>query len=175
MTAKAWLVTHPETKMDKDGRVHGRLDPPLSESGARHADRIGKSFKGKGVKAIHASPRLRAQQTAQAIHKHTGAPIQTHGELTPWDLGNLSGAKSASVKPVLDFFSNHPNKPIPSGESKADVLARYKKFMRGVKAGDVIAGHSQHVLALDHVQKGGDPAKVPMFGSKAGQVKEFKP
>lgn len=174
MAGKAWLVTHPETKLDKQGKVHGRLDPPLSESGARHADRIGKSLKGKGITQIHASPRLRAQQTAQAIAKHTGAKVTTHDELTPWDLGNLSGARTSAVKPLLDYFSNHPERSIPSGESKSAVLGRYKKFMKGVKAGHAIVGHSQHSLALDHVQKGGNAAKVPMFGGQAGEVREIE-
>lgn len=172
--AKAHLITHPETDMDKQGRVHGKLDPPLSYSGRNHAERIGKSLKGKGIKAIHASPRARAQETAQAISKHTGAPIHTHAELIPWDLGNLSGAKTHSVKPLLDYFTNHPDKKIPSGESKSDVLKRYKSFMKGLKGGDAIVGHSQHSLALEHVQKGGDAKKVPMFGGKAGEVKEIE-
>ncbi len=171
MAAKAWLITHPETEMDKQGKVHGKLDPPLSDSGKRHAERIGKSLKGKGIKAIHSSPRVRAQQTAQAVSKHTGAPVKTHPDLIPWDLGNLSGAKTSAVKPLLDYFTNHPDRPIPSGESKSAVLGRYKRFMKGVKPGDAIVGHSQHSLALEHAQKGGDAAKVPMFGGKAGQVR----
>lgn len=169
--AKAWLITHPETDMDKQGKVHGHLDPPLSHSGRIKADTIGKSLKGKGIKAIHASPRKRAQETAEAISKHTGAKVSTHDDLIPWDLGRLSGARTSSVKPVLDYFSNHPDKPIPSGESKSAVLGRYKRFMRGVKDGDAIVGHSQHSLALQHVQKGGDMSKVPMFGGKAGEVR----
>lgn len=172
--AKAWLITHPETEMDKQGKVHGKLDPPLSYSGQQHAERIGKSLKGKGIKQIHASPRLRAQQTARVIAKHTGAGIKTHDELIPWNLGNLSGAKTSAVKTLLDYFTNHPDRPIPSGESKNAVLGRYKKFMGSVKGGDAIVGHSQHSLALEHVRKGGNAAKVPMFGGKAGEVREIE-
>lgn len=171
MAGKAWLITHPETELDKQGKVHGRLDPELSHSGKQHAERIGRSLRNKGVKAIHASPRKRAQQTAQVISKHTGAKVQTHDGLIPWDLGNLSGATTRAVKPLLDYFTNHPDRPIPSGESKSAVLSRYKKFMGKVKDGDAIVGHSQHSLALEHVQKGGDMAKVPMFGGKAGEVR----
>lgn len=173
MAGKAYLVTHPETDVDKAGRVHGRLDPPLSASGSRHADRIGKALKGK-VKHIHASPRQRAQQTAQAIAKHTGAKITTHDELIPWDLGQLSGARTSAVRPLLDYFTNHPDRPIPSGESKQSVLKRYKSFMGKVKPGAAIVGHSQHALALEHVRKGGDASKVPMFGGKAGEIKEIE-
>lgn len=173
MKGKAWLITHPKTDLDKQGKVHGKLDTPLSHEGRQHAERIGKSLKGKGIKAIHASPRVRAQETAKAISRHTGAPIHSHAELVPWNLGNLSGAKAHSVKPLLDYFSNHPDRPVPSGEAKSAVLARYKQFMRTIKDGDAIVGHSQHSLALEHVQKGGDAAKVPMFGGKAGEVRQI--
>lgn len=160
--------------MDKQGKVHGRLDPPLSYEGQNKAKRIAAGFKSKGVKAIHSSPRQRAQQTAHEISKATGAPVSTHNELIPWDLGRMSGAKTSAIKPLLDFFSNRPERSIPGGESKAAVLDRYKKFMRTLKAGDVIVGHSQHSLALEHVRKGGNAAKVPMFGGKAGEVREIE-
>jgi broad specificity phosphatase PhoE len=159
--------------MDKQGKVHGHLDPPLSHSGRLHAERIGKSLKGKGIKAIHSSPRKRAQETARAISKHTGADVYTHDDLVPWDLGRLSGAKTSAVRPLLEYFTNHPGRPIPSGESKTAVLDRYKRFMRTVRPGDAVVGHSQHSLALEHVRKGGDAAKVPMFGGKAGEVREI--
>jgi broad specificity phosphatase PhoE len=174
MAAKAYLVTHPETELDKQGRVHGKLDPPLSYSGRIKAQQIARGFKGKSVQRIHSSPRIRAKELAEMIAKETGAPVHIHAELEPWDLSNLSGSKVASIRPLLDFFSSRPFRPVPGGESKSQVLARYKSFMAKLKAGDVIVGHSQHSLALEHVRKGGDAAKVPMFGGKAGEVREVK-
>jgi len=173
LAGKAWLVTHTETQFDKEGRVHGHLDPPLSDGGERHADRIAKSFKGKSVSRIHTSPRKRAVALANKIGKVTGAKVQVDGDLEPWRLGSLSGAKTNSVRPVLDFFSRRPSRAIPGGEAKADVLKRYQRFHKKIKHGDVVVGHSQHSLALQHVQKGGDASKVPMFGGKAGEVKEI--
>jgi hypothetical protein len=78
------------------------------------------------------------------------------------------------MQPLLDYYTSHPEKSIPGGESKNAVLARYKKFMPKVKAGDAIVGHSQHSLALEHVRKGGDASKVPMFGGKAGEITEIE-
>ena len=160
--------------MDKEGKVHGRLDPPLSNDGKQKAKMIAHRFKSKAVGMIHSSPRQRAVYLAQELSKSTGAPMTIHAELIPWDLGGLSGAKVASVRPLLEYFSSHPNKPLPGAEAKQDVLTRYKKFFRQVKAGDIVVGHSQHSLALEHVRKGGDMAKVPMFGGKAGEIKEIE-
>lgn len=172
--AKAWLVTHPETDLDKQGKVHGNLDPPLSYSGQTRSKLIAKGFKGKQVTEIHSSPRKRALETAQHISAETKAPIKVHDELIPWDLAHMSGAKTASIRPLLEWFSNHPERQVPGGEAKQDVIKRFKKFMQGVKAGHVIVGHSQHSLALEHVRKGGDLGKVPMFGGKAGEIKEIE-
>lgn len=173
MAAKAWLITHPETKLDQDGRIHGHLDPPLSDKGRQHADRIAKGLKGKGITKIHSSPRQRALDTANRISKTTGAPVEVHSELEPWKLGSMSGAKASAIKPLLDFFSSRPDRPVPGGESKNAVLGRYAKFMKRVKPGEAIVGHSQHSLAHDFVKKGGDAKKVPMVGGKAGEVREI--
>lgn len=170
---KAWLITHPETKMDKEGRIHGSLDPPLSESGRYKAKQIARNLKDKGIKRVHSSPRARAHEMALMIGKETGAPVEIHEELIPWDLASMSGAKTVSIKPLLDFFSSRPDRKIPGGESKNDVLNRYKSFSKKLKPGDVIVGHSQHSLAWDFTRKGGDAAKVPMIGGKAGEVREI--
>ncbi len=170
--AKAWLITHPETKLDSEGRIHGHLDPPLSEAGRYKAKQIAKSFKGKKVTNVHSSPRKRALEMANEISKVTGRSVQVHAELEPWRLGSISGAKTNSIRPLLDFFSQRPDRAIPGGESKNAVLDRWKAFGKKLKSGDVVVGHSQHSLSWDYSRKGGDAAKVPMVGGKAGEVRE---
>src|SRR5713101_6787259 len=86
---KAWLITHPETKLDREGRIHGHLDPPLSGAGQYKAKQIARSLKGKGITKIHSSPRKRALDTAQEISKQTGAPVEVCPELEPWKLGSM--------------------------------------------------------------------------------------
>ncbi len=170
--AKAWIVSHPETSYDKAGRVHGNQDPSLSDSGRQKAEKIGKQFKSKGIAKIHSSPRKRAHETAQIISKHTGAPVEVHKELEPWDLGSMSGAKATAIQPLLEFFSKRPNRKVPSGESKNAMLNRYKSFSKKLKPKEALVGHSQHIMAWDHVRKGGDASKVPMIGGKSGQIRE---
>lgn len=176
--AKAYLVTHGETKLDREGRMHGwKMDAPLSWTGQQTAKASAKKLEGKGIKCVYCSPLIRARQTAEIIGKHIGAKVEPRSELMPWNIGNMGGAKASSIKPVLDFFSSRPDRPIPSGESKSAFLSRYKGFMQQMskeKEPIAIAGHSQHSLGLQFVQKGGDAAKVPVVGGTAGEVKEIK-
>ena len=177
MSRRVFIVAHGETKIDREGRVHGRLDPPLTMGGQLTGKKNAKQLKGKGIQKIYTSPRLRARQTADLMAKELGVPVEVRNELTPWDLGSMSGAKSNSIKPLVEFFSARPNRPIPGAEAKADVLSRYRKFISSLKQGKgtvAISGHSQHTLGFDYATKGGDMSKVQMIGGKAGEVKEVR-
>lgn len=175
MARRVYIVAHGETKIDREGKIHGHLDPPLTFNGEQTAKKQAKQLKGKGIEKIYSSPRQRARQTAEELAKATGAPIEVRDELIPWKLGSMSGAKTKSIKPLIDFFSSRPDRKIPGGEAKADVLARYRKFVSELKKGKgpvAIAGHSQHTLGFDYASKGGDAGKVPMIGGTSGEVKE---
>lgn len=175
MPRKVYIVAHGETKIDREGRIHGHLDPPLTTAGKLTAKKQAKQLKGKGVEKIYSSPRARARETAEALSEETGAPVEVRDELIPWKLGSMSGAKTNSIKPLIEFFSSRPNRAIPGGEAKADVLTRYKKFVSELKKGKgpvAIAGHSQHTLGFDYASHGGDAGKVPMIGGTQGEVKE---
>ena len=172
---KVYIVAHGETQVDKEGRVHGHLDPPLTAGGILAGKRNARKLKGKGIEKIFSSPRLRARQTAALLAKELGVPIEVRAELVPWDLGRMSGAKATSIRPLVDFFSSRPERAIPSGEAKSAVLSRYRRFVSGLKRGKnpvAISGHSQHTLGFDYASKGGDLRKVKMIGGKAGEVKE---
>lgn len=160
--------------MDEEGRIHGHLDPPLSDRGRMKARTIANGFKGKKVSKVYSSPRQRSLETAKMIGNATGASVEVRNELEPWKLGSISGAKAGAIKPLLDWFSSRPDRPVPGGEAKNDVLKRYAKFLKGVKDGEVIVGHSQHSLAHDYASKGGDASKVPMVGGRAGEIRTIE-
>ena len=175
MSRKVYIVAHGETKIDREGRIHGHLDPPLTLAVKQTAKKQAKQLKNKSIEKIYSSPRARARETAEALAKETGAPIEVRDELIPWKLGSMSGAKTNSIKPLIDFFSSRPNRAIPGGEAKSAVLDRYKKFVSELKKGKgpvAIAGHSQHTLGFDYASHGGDAGKVPMIGGTSGEVKE---
>lgn len=174
MRAKLYLITHGETQLDREGRMHGQtVDAPLSQTGINTARRAAKQLAGKGIEKIFSSPLIRAKQTAAIIAQHIGATVETKNELLPWDIGRMGGAKVSSIKPVLDFFSSRPDRAVPNGEAKNSFLDRYRGFFRQVRkqgATVAIVAHSQHSLGLEHVMKGGDAAKVPVTGGTPGAI-----
>lgn len=172
MAAKIHLVTHGETALDREGRMHGwKVDAPLSLQGKFTAKKAAQKLKGKGIETIYCSPLLRCSETAEIIGREIGAKVSRTRELMPWNIANMGGAKTASIKPLLDFFSTRPHRVIPGGESKAQFLDRYGRFLKGLKGTVAIAGHSQHSLGLSHVLKGGDARKVPVVGGTPGEIR----
>lgn len=174
---KVFIVAHGETPIDREGRVHGHLDPSLTHKGVMTASAIARQLKSKNIEKIYSSPRWRALQTANIIRNATGAPIEVRHELIPWDLASMSGARVGAIENLINYFSAHPDRKIPGGEAKRDVLTRYQKFVRELKKGDkpvVVSGHSQHTLGFDYALKGGDMTKVKMIGGQPGEIKEVR-
>lgn len=174
MARRVYIVAHGQTAIDKAGRVHGQLDPPLTHAGMLTARAVARKLRGKGIERIYTSPRARARQTAEEIARALNVPVEVRQELIPWKLGSLSGSKTNSLRPLIDFFSSRPDKAVPGGEAKQAMLDRYRKFMSALKRGAkpvVISGHSQHTLALDYGVKGGDATKVQMLGGEPGEIK----
>lgn len=95
----------------------------LTPSGVALAEKVGKSLAGKGVVAVYTSPANRAQQTASAIAKATGAgaPI-TDEAFRSLDVGNDARAASGTMR-MQNWKSGDDPRP-PGGESLGDGLAR---------------------------------------------------
>jgi broad specificity phosphatase PhoE len=85
------LVRHGEPELT--GVLLGRLDPPLSEAGARDAHQ---SLAGLQVSIVYSSPLRRALETAQMID--CGAPIQVLEELAEIGLGEWDGLRWRDVE-----------------------------------------------------------------------------
>ena len=68
---KIYLLRHGETDWNIEGRLQGRMDIPMNESGKEQITSIGHYLKDRGfcVGRIISSPLLRAKETAEIISK----------------------------------------------------------------------------------------------------------
>ena len=99
MTARIHLIRH--CAHGDVGRVlSGRCAAtPLTTEGRAQAHWLAGLFAGgEPVAAIHASPRLRAQQTAQAIAARLGVSIETIDALDELDFGEWTGCSFSELE-----------------------------------------------------------------------------
>jgi ribonuclease H / adenosylcobalamin/alpha-ribazole phosphatase len=128
MTAKVHLVRH--CAHDEVGRVLSgrRAGAPLSAEGRAQAQWLAGQFaRGEPIAAIHASPRLRAQETARAIADRLDLQVETVDAIDELDFGEWTGLS-------FDELDGDPRwqrwncargeAQIPGGETMAEAVAR---------------------------------------------------
>jgi broad specificity phosphatase PhoE len=131
--ATLYLIRHAEPQIQ--GVLLGRLDPPLSAAGCRHAE---EALSGIEVKVAYCSPLLRARQTAAFLR---GARRVEMAALREVDFGQWTGRTWAEVEqewPALaaqkcaDWLGVSP----PCGESWQEVLDRVKPICQAIRNGE---------------------------------------
>lgn len=95
---KIYLIRHGETDWNRESRIQGREDIPLSPEGEEQARRCARVFRNVKLSAVLTSPLSRAVATAEYISLASGAPLIAEPELTERDFGSVSGMK-------IDIFS----------------------------------------------------------------------
>jgi probable phosphoglycerate mutase len=127
--ARLWLIRHGRTAWNEDGRIQGRADPALCETGRAEVQAWHLPQDGLCAR-WHASPLRRAQETAALL---TSAPVRLDDRLIEMDWGRFEGRRLAELRAEapeamaanegegLDF------RP-PGGESPRDVMQRLRRF-----------------------------------------------
>ena len=135
------LVRHGESEWNREGRVQGQFDSPLTEMGVVQAKSVSRYLSGVLLKKplrIYTSPLERASETASIIAEELQYPkekIIIEQRLNDFNLGVISGTygweKVAEMYPDLarmrlqDPLRFHP----PGGECGADFEARLRSFL----------------------------------------------
>jgi len=88
------LVRHGETEWMERGRLHGRLDSPLSAAGRLHAEQAAQRLRGEPFDALYSSPLGRALQTAAILGEAVGLTPQPLDGLAELDFGWMEGSPS---------------------------------------------------------------------------------
>lgn len=150
------LVRHGEVN-NPDQILYGRLDGfGLTPRGHEMANLVADYFAGKPVRAVFASPLLRAQQTAEPIAHAAGLTVQTDSRLiegTNVFEGTRVTARALMRNPAVWPKLVNPLRP-SWGEAYREVAARMFEAMESawdsVDGGDVVLVSHQLPIWMVH-------------------------
>lgn len=129
------LVRPGATEFDRQNRLQGRLDVPMSEDGRERIQGVCQELQGVHPSAIYASPTLSAAETAEAIGQALDAKTKTLKKLPNLDYGLWQGMLVAEVKEkqprVYRQWQEQPETVCPpQGESVGAVRQRATESLR---------------------------------------------
>jgi broad specificity phosphatase PhoE len=87
------LVRHGTTEWIEQGRLHGRLDAPLSPRGRQEAGLVAEALANQRFDAFYTSPLGRARETAAIISQAIGLEAMPMDDLREMDFGWLEGGR----------------------------------------------------------------------------------
>lgn len=85
------LIRHAESTGNRQHRLQGRADFPLTKRGRRQAADLAAALSRLPISAISSSPIVRAVHTAEAIAGPLGLEVEVQPALQEYDFGELSG------------------------------------------------------------------------------------
>jgi probable phosphoglycerate mutase len=182
MTHRLTLVRHGQSVANRDGRVQGHLDSPLSDHGRRQAAALAAAWMADGVQfdRLLSSPLMRARQTAEIFALNFGLDVELDQVWMERDLGRAQGM------PLADFLADASRRPartpfepaFESGESAWDLHGRAARALQGVvrqpPGSHLIVSHGGLLNAVLRVALGIPPTaqRAPRFHlSNAGYAR----
>jgi broad specificity phosphatase PhoE len=145
------LIRHAETFWNREKRVQGQTDSPLTPEGQEQADRWGRKLSRIPWDRILASDASRAAFTVERINAHLRLPVDTDTLLRELDWGRWTGLTVAEIRrqePALvaeQEAAGWEFQP-PGGESRRRQLERSRQAL--LKAARCWPGRS--ILVVTH-------------------------
>ncbi len=129
------VVRHGETAWNREGRMQGHRDSPLTALGRSQAETLAERISAIGpIRAIFSSDLGRARETAAPIARRSGLPVAEDPRLRERCLGIFEGrtgeeASEAYPAEWRRFQSRDPDFVIPGGESASGTAERVREFL----------------------------------------------
>jgi len=122
--ARLILIRHGESTWNRERRIQGQLDPPLSELGHEQARRAAARLSRRQAEALYTSDLLRARQTAEPIASALGVEATAMAELREIFLGDWEGLHTGELAQrfpeAWDSWTREPSwDVVPRGEGAA--------------------------------------------------------
>jgi broad specificity phosphatase PhoE len=133
------VMRHGETEWNKESRVMGRSDIPLSDAGRRQSERAAAVLAHFSVDRIVSSPLVRAKETADIVSRHLDVDVQTDEQLQEVEFGSWQGMTYREIRAdprYGEFLKDPVNNRTPGGENIADVQSRGLAAIAAAKPGE---------------------------------------
>ena len=131
-----YIVRHGETVWNKEKRLQGRTNVPLSEYGRGLARKTGEALRNVKIDRIYSSPLDRAYQTAVLIRGSRDIEIIKDERILELNFGGYEGETVEELEKndaiAFRYFFSHPElyQPDEAGESLEQICSRAEDFMR---------------------------------------------
>ncbi|MBS0306341.1 MAG: histidine phosphatase family protein [Proteobacteria bacterium] len=145
---RVFALRHGETAWNRELRIQGHADIPLSELGRWQAGRLAEALAGEGIAAIYTSDLERAHATARALAARTGAPLAAERALRERAFGRFEGVTFADIDARWPDEARRWRRREPDfGPGGGETLAAF--YARTVAAASALAArHPGQVIAL---------------------------
>lgn len=135
-----YVVRHGETVWNKEGRLQGQQDSPLTENGLGQARTVAQKLKGINFDAMFSSDLLRAKRTAEIIALEHELAVDTTEALRERKFGKVEGKTHAELrndlKEIMEKFDAMPQEEkftyrfVEDMESDDEVATRFTTYLR---------------------------------------------
>jgi len=129
-----YLIRHGETEFNREGRIQGHADSPLTSLGRRQAQAIAERLSTESFNAIYSSDLGRAYHTAEAIAAPHNLPINSTPLLRENAFGIIQGLTQAEIDERYpadqhEWRRNPLTMRPPGAETREEVLNRCAEFL----------------------------------------------
>ncbi|MBL0387014.1 histidine phosphatase family protein [Tumebacillus sp. ITR2] len=141
------LVRHGETVWNKEFRLQGSQDIPLSEVGLAQAEAVALHLKEEPFDVVYSSHLSRAHTTAEALAKAVGVEHHVRESLMERSYGELEGwTRDEILAKYPDFWGPGKKYPVPGLETFEELAERASKTIH-----EIVAEHEgRNVLIVSH-------------------------
>jgi broad specificity phosphatase PhoE len=126
------LIRHGETEWNRDGRIQGHSDPPLSAAGREQARALAERLAAEPIGELWSSDLRRALETAEPLAAQLGLDIHVSPALRERSFGVNEGRIDAEVEAELGRAITAwlgPDERHPEGESLRELYERVAAFL----------------------------------------------
>ncbi len=151
MTTTLILIRHGETTWNREGRIQGHLDSPLTPEGIEQATACAERLKTEGIEQVVASDLQRVRHTAGILTSAMNLPVRYEPALRERGYGIGEGKTYAEIDALFpEAFSRtrstDPHFAIEGGESRQQFYERVTGTLK-----NIVEEHAgQRILIVTH-------------------------